>query len=61
MTNQELMDQYADTLNRFNKTDCDDPKFNDLELECTRLEKIGAEQGCFAAMEQLLFDTMDFE
>ncbi len=61
MTNQELIDQYADTLDRFNSTDFDDPKFNELELECTRLEKIGAERGCFAAMEQLLFDTLVYE
>lgn len=61
MTNQEIMDQYADTVRRFNATDMDDPMSDTLELECARLEKVGAERGIINAMEQLMTDIMSYE
>jgi len=61
MTNQDLMNKYADVVSRFNATDMDDPMIDTLELECARLEKIGAERGIINAMEQLMTDIMSYE
>jgi len=61
MTNQDLMNQYADVVSRFNATDMDDPMSDTLELECARLEKIGADRGIINAMEQLMTDIMSYE
>ena len=61
MTNKDLMNQYADVVSRFNATDMDDPMSDTLELECARLEKIGAERGIINAMEQLMTDIMSYE
>ena len=60
MTNKDLMNQYADVVSRFNATDMDDPMSDTLELECARLEKIGAERGIINAMEQLMTDIMGY-
>jgi hypothetical protein len=59
MTNQEIMDQYADTVRRFGATDMDDPMSDTLELECTRLEKVGAERGIINAMCLLMMEIMN--
>ena len=61
MTNKDLMNKYADVVSRFNATDMDDPMSDTLELECARLEKIGAERGIINAMEQLMTDIMSYE
>ena len=61
MTNKDLMNQYADVVSRFNATDMDDPMSDTLEIECARLEKIGAERGIINAMEQLMTDIMSYE
>jgi len=61
MTNQELMNQYADAVRRFNATNMEDPMSDTLDLECARLEKIGAERGIINAMEQLMTDIMSYE
>jgi len=55
------MNQYADVVSRFNATDMDDPMSDTLELECARLEKIGAARGIINAMEQLMTDIMSYE
>jgi hypothetical protein len=55
------MNKYADVVSRFNATDMDDPMSDTLELECARLEKIGAERGIINAMEQLMTDIMSYE
>ena len=60
MTNKDLMNQYADVVSRFNATDMDDPMSDTLEIECARLEKIGAERGIINAMEQLMTDIMGY-
>ena len=60
MTNKDLMNQYADVVSRFNATDMDDPMSDTLELECARLEKIGADRGIINAMEQLMTDIMGY-
>lgn len=59
MTNQEIMDQYADTVRRFGATDMDDPMSDTLELECARLEKVGAERGIINAMCLLMMEIMN--
>jgi len=62
ITTAELLKQYEEAVIRFHTTSVEDPKSDELELECTRLEGIGAKRGrgVFAAMERIMNDiTME--
>jgi len=56
LTNKELLDLYAIAVTKYHKSDMDDPDADEIELECTRLEGIGAKRsrGVFAAMERIM-------
>jgi len=62
ITTAELLKQYKEAVIRFHTTSVEDPKSDELEIECTRLEGIGAKRGhrVLTAMEHIMNDiTME--
>ena len=56
ITTAELLKQYKEAVIRFHTAIGEGPEVDELELECTRLEGIGAKRGrgVFAAMERIM-------
>ena len=56
ITTAELLEQYKEAVIRFHTSIGEGAKVDELEMECARLEGIGAKRGrgVFAAMERIM-------
>ena len=56
ITTAELLEQYKEAVARFHSSIGESAEVDELEMECVRLEGIGAKRGrgVFAAMERIM-------